>query len=902
MKKTNLRWIIIFLLSLALAACSQAPLKSPKSMEADPLTSAVKFAFKQQSMQVQYQEIVFLLYETKIDHMVFNEERTQALVWFGLLDPETGDLLATEPGLVVATLVNTPPEDPNSWVMTFAFEETWAEVIWQLPDTLMDNVTKQAYTAKEQTLARSAQVYTGYKLPWPQGMPVKLTGSIGHVYIYKSCVNDCLYAFDFANGQMFAVSAAKGGIVKRAVWEHPNGNTTHTNYILIEDPTTSPTTYALYFHLAQDSIPLALRTPGAVVYQGQFIGNADDTGASTGHHLHFHVHTNPHSYWGKSVDIVFDEVAINGGRPRTCKEAQLFPEHGSQCVSGDWFTSSNSSNLPPAAWLTQPNSGAIISTQTFTMAGRASDDRNIVRMQFFVRPAGQGWLTVAEAVNTSSWETEIDVCQLNLPDGPLDLAITVTDQAGKSTTTMDTPVPVSKQYTCPSRPPACQPGPQQIALFADINYGGQCALVGVGDYYGMDQIADMDNDAVSSLLVGSQVYAILYEGTNLKGTHQVFGQSDPDLSTGIVGANTTSSLQVLPRPLVPTAPLLPASFVVDEQAMIELSWTGDADQYALTIKEAQAVILSRDWDPATSFTVGKLPPGVYTLEVTGKNVSGQASAAMTFEVIPASPVIPQTSLQPLPVISPQTTVTLAWLVLEGASNVAGFDLQYRLPDQDWQPLVSEIPAELNAYTVILPVPATYEFRLRARALQGAHEAWKAIAETRTEVVVDCSGDLYPDNHTADTAIPLTVNQPQQHMFCPTRDVDWLYINLESPQDIIITFDPLHNQVPFEVTIFTPLGTPYVSEQVNPGEILDTSFTAAIPGAWKIRIMPYNPLVFGANTAYSVGYTSAAALLTPLQQVLFGLMAAIGVIGGVLLAVLKHVGVVVVGKGRREKAA
>ena len=85
---------------------------------------------------------------------------------------------------------------------------------------------------------------------------------------------------------MFPISVAKAATVKRTIWEYPNGNTTNTNYILIEDTSTNPTTYQIYYHLAQDSIPEDLRTPGAPVYQGQFIENADDTGASTAHHLH----------------------------------------------------------------------------------------------------------------------------------------------------------------------------------------------------------------------------------------------------------------------------------------------------------------------------------------------------------------------------------------------------------------------------------------------------------------------------------------------------------------------------------------------------------------------------------------------------------------------------------------
>ncbi|HMN13109.1 MAG TPA: M23 family metallopeptidase, partial [Bellilinea sp.] len=197
-------------------------------------------------------------------------------------------------------------------------------------------------------------VYRGYYLPWPGGTQIRLTGSIGHFLSYKSCgETSCRYAYDFSNRTMFPLLAAKGGTVWLANWTCPNGATTCNNYIVIRDDTTDPVTYQLYLHMAQNTIPEELRTRGALVSQGQFIGNVDDTGASTGHHLHFMVHTNSNYWWGNSVDVRFQDVPINDGVPRQCIEAKYWPGYGAtDCMEGEWYTSGNRDGTGP--YLTMP--------------------------------------------------------------------------------------------------------------------------------------------------------------------------------------------------------------------------------------------------------------------------------------------------------------------------------------------------------------------------------------------------------------------------------------------------------------------------------------------------------------------------------------------------------------------
>jgi murein DD-endopeptidase MepM/ murein hydrolase activator NlpD len=244
-----------------------------------------------------------------IDDIKFSKEKTLAVVWTSLVDKKTGEVQSSEPGLVIAH-----KDTAGKWSVVLQADPTFAAELKALPTSLISDEDRMQFSPAIQPISKAGVVYRGYKLPWPAGQSKRLTGSIGHFLTYKSCPSTCRYAYDFADGTMFALVAAKAGTVKFAEWRYPNGNTTNTNYLILEDTTTTPTTYQVYYHLAQNSIPQALRVVGTKVYQGQFIGNVDDTGASTGNHLHFMVHANTNSVWGSSVDIVFEDVTVNGGR------------------------------------------------------------------------------------------------------------------------------------------------------------------------------------------------------------------------------------------------------------------------------------------------------------------------------------------------------------------------------------------------------------------------------------------------------------------------------------------------------------------------------------------------------------------------------------------------------------
>lgn len=269
--------------------------------------------------------------EWRLIDIYFNEDSTQAVLWMAETD-NNDDIFAREPLLILAILNGSK----NQWSMHTALDDDFGDYLLSsdFGDTeLADSV----YIGAEQKSATGI-VYGGYYLPWPAGQTKRVTWSIGHT----SCtpLDYCYRAFDFADGTMFDVVASKGGYVYHWRDTCANNDRTCMNSITLEDRTTSPWTYQIYLHIAQDSIPENLKMKGAYVSRGQFIANADNTGPSTGHHLHLMVveketlNSCRNYCFGKAVDITFRDVDINwhpptqGGRPRLASEAEQYGGQG----------------------------------------------------------------------------------------------------------------------------------------------------------------------------------------------------------------------------------------------------------------------------------------------------------------------------------------------------------------------------------------------------------------------------------------------------------------------------------------------------------------------------------------------------------------------------------------------
>jgi hypothetical protein len=234
-----------------------------------------------------------LVHEEEVVDVKLSADNSWSSAYLLITDPSTGESLPIEPGLVLAQSTAT------GWEAILPSDPEWVDALKAAPSDLISDELKETWLtmyATQQLALTTSGPFGGYKLPWEAGKTVWLSQSVSHDRYIPS--ENAHFAFDFYIPQtMYNLYASKAGFVWYARWHVENNNHDGLgNYIVIQDPTTSPTTYQLYLHLAKDSIPVDLRERGASVVQGQFIGIADNTGQSSGHHLHFQVHSNPDSY------------------------------------------------------------------------------------------------------------------------------------------------------------------------------------------------------------------------------------------------------------------------------------------------------------------------------------------------------------------------------------------------------------------------------------------------------------------------------------------------------------------------------------------------------------------------------------------------------------------------------
>ena len=487
--------------------------------------------------------MAFHIYDVVVEEILFSADGDWALATLAYLDPESSEVIPTEPGMALARRI------PSDWTVTVQADSDWAQVLAQAPEDLVPAETKKQYVQPTDAEAHAMEkALGGYKLPWPAGQTKRLTQSVGHSASMK-------YAFDFADSvqPMFPLVASRTGTVKYAVWTYPNGYydgvANHANFLVLEDTSTVPTSYQIYLHLAQNSIPVALRTAGARVYRGQFLGVVDDTGYSTGHHLHFQVHTNPASWWGNSVDITFDDVGINGGRPRMVSEASWYGGAGA-----DTYTSGNQSGTdftPPAAGITAPADQTVVSVSTVRLDGYATDSGSGFSHAYFIANTGEGWEQAGPIFTSSPFSYDWNLCASGVGAGAVTISLRAWDRDGNPAEGFPGLRSIVHANSCPPPPPACSPDSDQVALFAEADFGGSCTVKDAGDYASGSVLAPLGDDKAASIRVGAGVLATLYSESDFYGRAETFDSDDRNLQDNPVGSGSVSSMHVTYRNATP---------------------------------------------------------------------------------------------------------------------------------------------------------------------------------------------------------------------------------------------------------------------------------------------------------------------------------------------------------------
>jgi len=592
------------------------------------------------------QQLIYLMGETRLEGLAASYDGEWTAAEMVAYDPTSNQPFPTEPGLAIARQID------GAWQAALPGDPQWLEWVQQAPVELVSDDAKQLWLgmwSMAQNERTAIQAIGGYLLPWRGGETRVLTQ--GPVHDRYTPSGTAHYSFDFAApgypSQMFEITAARAGYVH--IWrdQYPNGNTSYGNYIVLRDPSTDPVTYQLYLHLAQYSIPSALKSAGAPVAQGQLIGVADDTGVSTGNHLHFQVHTNPASYWGQSVDITFNDVDINGGRPRISADAPYCDWQGDVCTQfrSNYVSANYGGNpppppppppdsTPPQGGLTAPSLGATATSGVLHMTGWSTDNSDTAAVQIQAR-WGDAWVPVGPVFPLGSFAYDWDLCAAGVPDGPVSLALKVSDEAGNTTPALNGLRHFTKNFTCPATPVECTPGADQVALFSDPNLSGTCVKLGVGDYNVYTKLNPVGGDNAESIQVGANVQATLFADSYFTGRAETFTAADRNLADNHVGSNLVTSVKVQARGAAPAAPVLlwpPSSVTLNDINSITLAWTdgGGSLEYNAELYKGTALLKTRGWSASQSWDVGSLEAGAYTWKITARSGSQTAQANRSF--------------------------------------------------------------------------------------------------------------------------------------------------------------------------------------------------------------------------------------------------------------------------------
>lgn len=197
------------------------------------------------------------------------------------------------------------------------------------------------------------------------------------------------------------------GVVSDKTGKAPIANGDPGNYVKIYHGDSFTTSYC---HLQYNSIPLSVRTLGATVKPGQFLGYMGNTGSTTGGptegtHLHFAV---KYKNLGDQASAILDKAMLAGRLITSYVEGQFYPDsadfsdkvgahvlHTFDCfgsgfpISGNTYAVISTGNAADAP---KPNTEGSLSTELDGLNNEQGNDLVQLSVTLKVPPGTQGWL------------------------------------------------------------------------------------------------------------------------------------------------------------------------------------------------------------------------------------------------------------------------------------------------------------------------------------------------------------------------------------------------------------------------------------------------------------------------------------------------------------------------------
>ena len=687
MTRKNVLWtlviVITFLftfsiptaLSSALIAETQSPDENQQT-NSDQVKQAVLEAI---GMNASYSKAMMVTNMQVSDIKISNDQQW-ATAWVVYYDTQIEAVIPSEP---VLTLVQ---HKVDGWQAILASDPSWQKDLDEIPEDLLTQNEKDMWLTMYQGSLESYPTQSGYLLPWHGGQVASLSRSVGHDADFTTAH----YAYDFympgtttctsgginsagTSGLNFNINAARAGTVWG--WKDSVANCDHSdvNFIVLQN-VDNPAIFQLYMHLAQDSIPAALKTVGMPVGRGQFIGVADNTGASSGSHLHFQIELQPNwpagnPYWRTALDMTFDDVGINGGRPRVspldppyCRSDDICDVFQQSYLSGNYYMGDS---IPPTGGITGVSSDEVVRIDSITLHGWGSDGQTGLDYGQLIAFFNGHWNNLGPQFDpdiTYTW----NLCDPALPvaNGPVSLAVRLYDIAGNPAS-LEGLRHFTKDYSCPVPPPSCIPGPNQVTLFEDPYYQGGCVVFNQGDYPTGSSLNPLGNNDAESIMVGDNVVATLYSGENYASHSQAIKENTGFLQYMWIFGNTVSSMRVSAKDSPPLAPILvnpTQSSIFRLGDMIPFSWTngGGATEYQIEIYSGADLIRSVSWQANPVIYVDSLGQGSYTWRVQGRNNAGAGPWSQSLAFTIASPLVITTPVS-VPYTDTMETSQFEWI-------------------------------------------------------------------------------------------------------------------------------------------------------------------------------------------------------------------------------------------------